>query len=335
MNASDFGPRPAGDAKLLAHLPHMVWRSRDDGAWSWVNSQWSHFTGQSHKQSLGHGWLAAVHPDDRARARRACCEPGDDDRMVFDLRIWNAQDGRHHLCQAQSICVRDASGAVLEWYGDACDFDGMHQLHSRQQALVSELQHRVRNILSVVRSIARRTAEGATSVEDYAAHLEGRINAMARAQTMLARSAPSGLDLEAMVAEELLAHAVQDSQLHLQGPAVHLPPPAAEAFCLAIHELAANAVKYGALSQAGAQLSVTWTVDTHQAPALLTLIWREAGVTVATTAPRKRGFGFELLERSLPYDLGAQVGLQILPGGLCCTISTPLNPPPCNVSFSD
>src|SRR3712207_5418388 len=114
--------------------------------------------------------------------------------------------------------------------------------------LLAELQHRVRNTLAVVRSIARRTGETSTTVEDYAMHLDGRLNAFARTQALVTRDPEAGVDLEYLVADELLAyHAKEADQVRISGPPIRLQPKAAETLGLAVHELATNAVKHGAL----------------------------------------------------------------------------------------
>ena len=127
--------------------------------------------------------------------------------------------------------------------------------------LLAELQHRVRNTLAVVRSITRRTAATSETIEDYAMHLEGRIEAFARAQAMATRSADASVDLEEFIREELLAHAVRDEdKAHVNGPSIRLRAKAADSIGLAVHELATNAVKYGALSGNGGHIDVSWRV---------------------------------------------------------------------------
>ncbi|WP_369061908.1 sensor histidine kinase [Caulobacter sp. 73W] len=194
-------------------------------------------------------------------------------------------------------------------------------LQRRQRTLMLEMQHRVRNILAVVRGISRRTSETSSSIETYAAHLDGRINALARTQTVLARAPAEGMDLETMIADELLAHAAREDQAVLSGPQVALTGQTAETLGLAFHELAANAVKCGALSKEFGRLQVSWSVEADDN---LRLVWRESGVAVASIAPRREGFGRELLQRTLPYALGAKVDLHFAPGGLVCTMSGPL-----------
>ncbi|EIM27155.1 CheR family methyltransferase [Microvirga lotononidis] len=228
---------------------------------------------------------------------------------------------------------RDASGAVVGSLIVAIDLtervraeEALRESEQHTKLLLAELQHRVRNTLAIVRSITRRTAANSSTVDDYAMHLEGRIEAFARTQTMATRSADSVIDLEELVRDELLAHAVRDDEkAHVDGPPVRLRTAVAEKLGLAIHELATNAVKYGALAESGGHIDVTWIIEGVDGERMLRLEWRETEVHVASAAPRRRGFGTELIERTLPYEIDAKTVLEFSPGGVRCVIEFPLN----------
>lgn len=213
----------------------------------------------------------------------------------------------------------------------------------RRGRMSQELQHGVRNMLAVVRSIARRTAQTSETAEDYALHLDGRLDVLARAHAMLARDPGGGVRLDVLLAEELLAHTAHEGdRVCLCGPAVRLRGKAAEVFALAAHELAVNAVKYGALRTARGHLTVTWRVEAVEAGAVepagagegrsdrgpaggvLRLEWRETGVAPPGVPPRRSGFGTEVIERTLAYELGAVASLGFGPNGACCTVVLPL-----------
>ena len=203
------------------------------------------------------------------------------------------------------------------------DVTAITRAEERQRLLLAELQHRVRNTLGVVRSIARRSAESATTVEEYASHLDGRLNAFARTQALVTRDPEGGVDLEYMVVEELLAYnAREGEQMRVSGPKVRFHPKAAETFALAIHELATNALKYGALSQPSGRIEIIWRIDESAEPAELVFEWRERGGPEVKPPPRK-GFGTELLERTLAFEFKGQTGLAFEPAGLSCTITIP------------
>lgn len=205
------------------------------------------------------------------------------------------------------------------------DVTAMTRAEQRQRLLLAELQHRVRNTLGVVRSIARRSAESSTSVEDYASHLDGRLNAFARTQALVTGDPEGGVDLEYLVIEELLAYnAREGEQMRVSGPKVRFQPKAAETFALAIHELATNALKYGALSQSSGRIEVSWRLDESTEPAELMFEWRERGGPPVKPPPRK-GFGTELLERTLAFEFKGQTTMAFSPAGLQCAITIPLS----------
>jgi two-component system CheB/CheR fusion protein len=204
------------------------------------------------------------------------------------------------------------------------DVTAITRAEERQRLLLSELQHRVRNTLGVVRSIARRSAESSTSVEEYASHLDGRLNAFARTQSMVTRDPEGGIDLEYLVVEEMLGYnAREGEQLRVSGPRVRFQPKAAETFALAIHERATNAIKYGALSHPSGRVDVSWRVDDASDPSRLIFEWRERGGPRVEPPPRK-GFGTELLEKTLAFELKGRTTLTYLASGLHCTIVVPL-----------
>lgn len=204
------------------------------------------------------------------------------------------------------------------------DVTAIARAEERQRLLLAELQHRVRNTLGVVRSIARRSAETSSTVEEYASHLDGRLSAFARTQALVTRDPEGGVDLEYLVIEELLSYKAREGeQMRVSGPMVRFQPKAAETFALAIHELATNALKYGALSQPSGRIEVTWRIDERTEPAELVFEWQERGGPPAPPRPRK-GFGTELLERTLAFEFKGQTTMAFNPLGLQCTITIPL-----------
>ncbi|SDI17194.1 Two-component sensor histidine kinase, contains HisKA and HATPase domains [Bradyrhizobium sp. Rc2d] len=205
------------------------------------------------------------------------------------------------------------------------DVTAITRAEERQRLLLAELQHRVRNTLGVVRSIARRSAETSTTVEEYASHLDGRLNAYARTQALVTRDPEGGVDLEYLVVEELLAYnAREGEQMRVSGPKVRFQPKAAETFALALHELATNALKYGALSQSTGRIEITWRLDESTEPAELVFEWRERGGP-PVKPPARKAFGIEILERTLAFEFKGQTTLTFSPAGLQCTITIPLS----------
>lgn len=197
---------------------------------------------------------------------------------------------------------------------------------ARSEALVArhraETQHRIRNLLSVVRAISSRGFERATSLEQLAQHQSGRIAALARVEEALDSHAGEGADLEHLLWDEWLVvlSTSEEWRAEARGPSVLLAPRSAERIGLAFHELTTNALKFGAFSSPHGRASVQWRIfgDT------LEINWSEAGVPLMNIGPKHAGFGRDLLERALPYDLRAETKLSFSPGGVRCSISLPM-----------
>lgn len=192
---------------------------------------------------------------------------------------------------------------------------------ARERWLSHELQHRVRNMLAVIRSIHRRTWESGASQDEFAEHFQGRIDAIARYQAQL--GAP-GVELEDMLREELLrVHCNEGPHCTIAGPAVRLQQKAAELMGLAVHELVTNSIKFGALAQDG-KLAIEWALAGDPTGSRLNLRWVETGIAPLAPAPRPSGFGRQLIEEVLPYQLGAVTSFEIMAGRLECCIALPL-----------
>jgi two-component sensor histidine kinase len=213
------------------------------------------------------------------------------------------------------------------WVATYADVSERRAAEERQTLLMRELDHRAKNALAVVQAALRLTPKD--DVESYAKAVGGRVGALARAHTLLAKGQWSGAELRDLAWGELapfLGSAAADKRRQpraaLDGPDVTLVPGAAQAISMALHELATNATKHGALSTQEGRVSVFWEVDGGDG--LLRLLWAEAGGPPVEAPPTRRGFGSRLLEATLKDQLGGKLARDWRPGGLVCTIELPL-----------
>ncbi|MBY9063261.1 GAF domain-containing protein [Sphingomonas yunnanensis] len=310
----------------LELVPAMLWRVDLAGLRIASNQQWHAITGQTDEQASNGGWMELIHPSEAGKVSRAfrrayaAGEP-----VTVQCRVRQAEGG-YRAVLIRQVPVRDGAGQITHWFGAATDISDMHSLEERQRVLVAELQHRVRNILTVVRSVFARTVEGSESLEDVADHFRGRLDALARTQVSATLNASGTVDLENLIRDELLSVGVSDGPgLIMAGPDVALPADAVELLGLAIHELATNALKFGAFRAPGGSLSIAWDVNVDGRSARrLDLSWTEQGVPAVPIQPTRQGFGTELIEEALPYRLGAETRLEFRGGGVRCTIGLPL-----------
>ena len=195
----------------------------------------------------------------------------------------------------------------------------------RQAMLASELQHRVRNIIAIIRTIAARTARSATSVAEYEQLMSGRLLALARTQALLTHTVSEGIDIRTLVHEQLSAQAQEQGDYNIEGPQVTISPKAAEVLSLAIHELATNALKYGAFSEPNGKVLVSWQVARRNGDSWLNFRWSEVWAhPIPHMTSARRGFGTELIERRIPYELRGIGRLTFDKGSAECEIGFPL-----------
>lgn len=322
---------------LVEGLTQLVWRAVDEGSWTWSSRQWREYTGQSEEDSHDRGWMVPLHPDDRARASEVWSEAAEQGGFDIEHRIRRASDGTYRWFQTRATPVRDDHGAIVEWIGTSTDIDDIRDLRERQGVLVGELQHRTRNLIGVVRQMAQKTARGSSSLDGFWASFRDRLDALARVQGLLSRlKEHDRVTFDELIRTELAAHGAEsddDSRVTIEGPdGVRLRSTTVQTLALALHELATNAVKYGALSQPDAKLAVRWRVDldpeaTDRDQPWLHIDWRETGVQMSEGGkhPSGGGQGRELIERALPYQLGARTTYVLESDGVHCSIATPVS----------
>lgn len=321
---------------LVEGIPQLVWRAVGRGDWTWCSSQWTDYTGQSEEECRQMGWLQAFHPDDRQIAVAAWERAETHDGLSFEARIADSGTGHYRFFQTRARPVRTQEGVLVEWLGTCTDIDTIIKLQEQQALLVAELQHRTRNLMGVVHAVMLRTLKGSNSLEDFRRRIDQRLGALARVQGLLSRRGGHRVAFDTLLREELSAHvgpldAGGASQVSLEGPpGVPLENSLVQTFALALHELATNAVKYGALATPNGRLRVHWTVHTTAAGVeRLHVDWRETGVTDLPgpeSAPVGSGYGRELIERALPYQLGATTTYGFATDGVHCTIEVDVPP---------
>lgn len=190
----------------------------------------------------------------------------------------------------------------------------------RQEILIAELNHRVRNILGLIRGLISQSRDGATNVQQFFEVVSGRVQALARAHDQITQQhwGPGALsDLIRSEAEAYLA--AKADRLILSGPEVLIEPQAFSTLSLVIHELVTNSAKYGALCDGRGKVHVSWTTDASGA---LDLAWREEGGPVVQS-PSRRGFGSTIIERSIPHELGGEAEVTFDPSGLRVALRVP------------
>jgi two-component system CheB/CheR fusion protein len=220
--------------------------------------------------------------------------------------------------------VRQPDGQVVGASVIARDISESKRADRKAALLLSELDHRVKNILAIVSSVVAQTVSGSTSLAACGEELEGRITAIAKAHSLLTQTGEGEVSLQKIIQTELAPFDRGVCSVTVTGCDVALTPKAGLSMAMAIHELASNAAKYGALSAAGGRVQVETRQREGEAGPLFCLSWTESGGP-PVTVPTRRGFGTMLIERTLALDLDAEVKRDFLPDGLRCIFVFPLS----------
>jgi len=311
---------------LATNIPQLVFVGRFDGRRTWPSPQWIEFTGLGFDASLGLGWLDAVHPDDREATIDGWAEALQSGEYYVEHRVREEKTGAYRWHQTRARPIEGEDAATADWIGTMTDIDDLRNLQNRQQVILAELQHRTRNLLALVQGIARQTARKSPDTKDFVPNFNDRLQALSRVQALVGvGSGP--VNLRDLLSAEVEAQSggIQEGKVRLSGPDVSLSAASAQALGLAIHELATNAVKYGALRQETGKLDVRWSVASISDQPWIELQWNELGVKLSNDpANNHKGYGSELIERALPYQLNARSKLEFAADGVRCTISVPI-----------
>jgi two-component sensor histidine kinase len=213
----------------------------------------------------------------------------------------------------------------LGYTGCGVDITDISVAEQHQRLLIHELNHRVKNTLATVQAMATQTMRNTATPRPVQEALTSRLIALAKAHDILTRQSWDGADITDVVMDVLGVHAGGERRppIDVAGPQLRLEPRLALALSMALHELATNATKYGALSSEGGRVSVTWSLARQPGGrSLLRLAWRERGGP-PVRPPAHKGFGSRLLERTLTSDLAGDVEIRYEPSGLVCTVAVP------------
>jgi PAS domain S-box-containing protein len=305
-------------------MPNQVWSATPDGLLDWFNDQVFAYSGLKFEGLTGTGWAQMVHADDIGSAAESWAkarETGKQYEVEFRLRQYDGA-WRWHL--ARALPIKDATGAITRWIGTNTDIDDRKTAEAQQQLLARELEHRMKNTMAMVGAIANQTFRTAATKEDARTIFDARLRALNQAHDVLVASNWTSAPMSVVVDGALTPYRTGEGRIRINGPAIDLSAKQALSLSLALHELATNATKYGALSVPSGTIDVSWDCIASEPERTLRFDWREhGGPTVAT--PSRRGFGSRLIESTLSSDFGTSVKVEYPPAGVVCSFETRLS----------
>jgi PAS domain S-box-containing protein len=299
---------------LADNMAQLAWIADSAGQVTWFNQRWYDFTGIDEAAAESRGWGEVQHPDyvDRVRAKfRDHMDAGEEWEDLFPLR---RADGEWRWFLSRAKPIRDEQGKIIHWFGTNTDITEQREQSEQIVVLLREVNHRSKNMLAKVQALAR------SSIEDdpgLVKRFEERVGSLAVNQDILVRRDWREVPVDELVRLQLGFIQGEATRIERSGPSCALIPRAAEIVGMALHELATNSVKYGALSAPDGRVAIEWSCPEGQ----FTMSWRETGGP-QVARPSRRGFGSQLIEDIPRRGLSAEVVHDFLPEGLVWQMTT-------------
>jgi PAS domain S-box-containing protein len=324
-------------SRMDLHLQEQRWNAtynhaaigiaevNENGRFIRVNDAMTTMTGWTREDMLGRRLFQNTHPGDKDIDEASYLRQVAGELDFYSVeRRFICKDGRTIWCFVRSSTVRDAQGKYLYCVRVIHDVTERKEAEERQKLLIDELNHRVKNTLATVQSLATQTAHGTDSPAAFREAFEGRLIALSQVHDQLTRRHWGSAELRDIVVGATAPYAGDTpGRVETEGDTLTIRPRAALTLALALHELTTNAAKYGALSVPNGRVTVRWTIQDGPSQPLLTLEWCERdGPPVA--APTRQGFGTRFIKDSVASELRGTARLAFDAAGLCCTMAIPL-----------
>jgi PAS domain S-box-containing protein len=303
----------------------------ETGASIWVGGNTEAVYGHTVQELIAGGGdlvRSLIHPDDFHHVGRRLAylaQRPDGEVSEFELRVLRPDGTYRWILDRAVVFERNADGRIVKTLSAAIDIDERKRAEERRTLLINELNHRVKNTLAAVQSIARQTLRSERDPAEMSEVFTARLVSLSAAHDILTRENWEGAGVREIVQVGLAPF--DETRIAVSGPEVRITARAAIALSMALHELATNATKYGGLSGDTGRVTLTWRTRRKDDQVLFELEWREAGGP-PVVAPKRRGFGSRLLSQGVRVDLNGVAELLFEPQGVICRITAPLETPP-------
>jgi PAS domain S-box-containing protein len=299
---------------LADSIPQLVWMAEADGKIFWFNGHWYEYTGAPVGDIKSHDWQMLLAPSSLHEGRHRWAQSLRGGTALEMELLLLGKDGQYRPFLTRVVPLRDSAGEIYRWIGTHIDISEQRRREEHIHFIIEELSHRTKNLLAVVMAVANQTAQTAGDVKQFQARFADRLRALAHCHDLLVRDRWHGASFQDLLSIQLKPFIEADAgRVNAAGPPIVLAPDAVQNLGLALHELATNASKYGALSVPDGQVSIQWQQD--EATGKVELRWCESGGP-AVTPPLRRGFGHVVIEQIVPRALEGHGVVDYAPAGL-------------------
>ena len=299
---------------LADSIPQLVWMAEADGRIFWFNSHWYEYTGAQSGDVSAFDWQALLAPASLPEVRRCWAESlqaGTALEMELSLL---GKDGQYRPFLTRAIPLRDPTSTVYRWIGTHVDISEQRRREEHIRFIMDELSHRSKNLLAVVMALANQTARHAVDVKQYQMRFSERLQALAHCHDLLVKDSWRGASFHDLVSAQMRPFGETNAgRIDAAGPLIILKPDAVQHLGLALHELATNASKHGALSGPHGEVLIRWQVN--ETDEKVRIHWLERGGPVVMP-PQRRGFGHVVIEQIVPRSLNGNGILDFAPAGV-------------------
>jgi PAS domain S-box-containing protein len=299
---------------LADSIPQLVWMAEADGRIFWFNGHWYDYTGSPAGNTGTHDWQTLLAPaslPDASRHWAESLQAGTALEMELSLL---GKDGQYRPFLTRAIPLRDATSTVYRWIGTHIDISEQRRREEHIRFIIDELSHRTKNLLAVVMAVANQTAQYAGDVRQYQMRFSERLQALAHCHDLLVKDSWHGASFHDLVSAQMRPFGETNAgRINATGPAVVLKPDAVQHLGLALHELATNASKHGALSGPRGEVLIRWQHD--ETDDKVRIYWCEKGGP-PVMPPQRRGFGHVVIEQIVPRALNGSGILDFSPAGV-------------------
>ena len=316
--------------RLLDLGSGIVWTSDANGNILEPHKEWTNVTGMRWPDYAGRGWMKAIHPDDLDPIRSV--QPFQSDALhEAEFRLWNDADGDWRWYAARAVQVPRDDGDGIMWISALTDIHDSKLARDRRDLVIGELRHRLKNLVTVIDALAKNSRQrGDPAVETFLHKFLGRLHALGAAGDLVLAGGRVAIECGALARATLAPFMEENStRIRIEGPLLQLSEETGGSLGLAIHELATNALKYGALSVPGGRVALTWSVTRGEEEDEVAIEWKEAGGP-RPGPPNEEGFGSRVIRSVCVRERNGEVDIKYEPDGLRCRfmfLKAPEGPP--------